>query len=113
MKTDDNHFRGFPALWNAAAFYLFLLKPPPLVGSVLLACLVALTFAPINVMHPLRTTRFRLFNLAAIITWAVLAVIVIAMNFEVPPPIAIMLCIIGFYIMFSDTLVRMLGSKRA
>ncbi len=27
MKTDDNHFRGFPALWNAAAFYLFLLKP--------------------------------------------------------------------------------------
>lgn len=29
MKTDDNHFRGFPALWNGAAFYLFLLKPPP------------------------------------------------------------------------------------
>ena len=24
MKTDDNHFRGFPALWNGVAFYLFL-----------------------------------------------------------------------------------------
>src|SRR5436309_986254 len=24
MKTADHHFRGFPALWNAAAFYLFL-----------------------------------------------------------------------------------------
>ncbi len=23
MKTDDNHFRGFPALWNGAAFYCF------------------------------------------------------------------------------------------
>ncbi|MGH6737735.1 MAG: CDP-alcohol phosphatidyltransferase family protein, partial [Bradyrhizobium sp.] len=22
MKAADNHFRGFPALWNAAAFYL-------------------------------------------------------------------------------------------
>ena len=27
MKAADNHFRGFPALWNAAAFYLFLLHP--------------------------------------------------------------------------------------
>ena len=26
MKTPDNYFRGFPALWNAAAFYLFLLQ---------------------------------------------------------------------------------------
>src|ERR1700693_3470049 len=25
MKTPDYYFRGFPALWNVAAFYLFLL----------------------------------------------------------------------------------------
>ena len=29
MKTDDNHFRGFPAVWNVIAFYLLLLKPSP------------------------------------------------------------------------------------
>ena len=29
MKTADNYFRGFPALWNVVAFYLFLLRPPP------------------------------------------------------------------------------------
>ena len=29
MKVSDNHFRGFPALWNVAAFYLFLLRLPP------------------------------------------------------------------------------------
>ena len=33
MKTDDNHFRGFPTLWNAAAFYLFLLKPSPWIAT--------------------------------------------------------------------------------
>src|SRR3954451_7465362 len=33
MKTADNHFRGFPALWNAAAFYLFLLRLTPAVSS--------------------------------------------------------------------------------
>ena len=34
MKTSDNHFRGFPALWNGAAFYLFLLHLPPAVASL-------------------------------------------------------------------------------
>ena len=29
MKMADNCFRGFPALWNAAAFYLFLVRPDP------------------------------------------------------------------------------------
>src|SRR6476619_3985368 len=29
MKLAGNYFRGFPALWNAVAFYLFLLKPSP------------------------------------------------------------------------------------
>ena len=33
MKASDNHFRGFPALWNAAAFYLFLLHLPPALSS--------------------------------------------------------------------------------
>src|SRR5690242_11315823 len=28
MKSADNHFRGFPGLWNLAAYYLFLLQPP-------------------------------------------------------------------------------------
>ena len=39
MKTDDNYFRGFPTLWNAVAFYLFVLKLPPVLaaGSVVAA----------------------------------------------------------------------------
>ena len=33
MKTDDNYFRGFPTLWNAVAFYLFILKLPPVLAA--------------------------------------------------------------------------------
>ena len=113
MKTDDNHFRGFPALWNAAAFYLFLLKPPAAVGSIALAILVALTFVPFHVMHPLRTTRLRKFNIALLIVWASLAFYSILVNFLVPPWIAVMLCVIGVYILFSDLLIRMTGWTRA
>src|ERR1700709_1644488 len=54
MKTPDNHFRGFPALWNVAAFYLFLLRWPPAPSSLVVAVLIALTFAPFNVIHPVR-----------------------------------------------------------
>src|SRR4030095_14741783 len=46
MKTADNYFRGFPALWNAAAFYLFLLKPTPWLAAAIVAALAALTFVP-------------------------------------------------------------------
>ncbi len=112
MKGDDNHFRGFPALWNAAAFYLFLLKPPAAVGSILLACLVVLTFVPLNVMHPLRTVRFRTFNLAMIAVWSVLAIFILVSNFEVSAWVAVGFCLIGGYIMFSDTIIRMTGIAR-
>ena len=50
MKTPDNYFRGFPALWNIAAFYLFVLKPPPWAGAIAIAVLAAATFAA----HPFR-----------------------------------------------------------
>src|ERR1700722_6517344 len=44
MKTPDYYFRGFPAVWNVAAFYLFLLKPAPWLAAVLVVALAALTF---------------------------------------------------------------------
>jgi phosphatidylcholine synthase len=112
MKTDDNHFRGFPALWNAAAFYLFLLKPPAVVGSIALAVLVVLTFVPFHVMHPLRTTRFRTLNLALLVVWSVLAVFAIAVNFQTPVWATAALCVIGGYILLSDVLIRLLGGTR-
>ena len=38
MKTKDNYFRGFPAVWNVPAFYLLLLKPDPWVAAAAIAC---------------------------------------------------------------------------
>ena len=67
MKTPDNYFRGFPALWNIAAFYLFVLKPPPWAGAIAIAVLAAATFASIHFVHPIRVPRWRLINLAALV----------------------------------------------
>ncbi len=108
MKTDDNHFRGFPALWNAAAFYLFLLKPPAAIGSAALALLVVLSFVPIHVMHPVRTTRFRTFNLVLMVAWAALSIFAVLANFNVPAVVKFLLCAIALYIIFSDLILRAL-----
>src|ERR1700712_3729285 len=70
MKASDNHFRGFPALWNAAAFYLFLLHWPPIWSSLGIAVLIALTFAPFHTLHPVRVVRLRWLTLWLLAAWA-------------------------------------------
>src|ERR1700720_1988459 len=73
MKAVDNHFRGFPALWNAAAFYLFLLHLSPALSSLAVAALIVLTFVPVHVLHPVRVVRWRGLTLSLIGVWAALA----------------------------------------
>jgi phosphatidylcholine synthase len=80
MKTSDYYFRGFPALWNVAAFYLFLLKLPPWAGACAVVALAVLTFVPIHVVHPIRIQRFRGLTVAAIVVGALLAIVAIASN---------------------------------
>ncbi len=82
MKTSDYYFRGFPALWNVAAFYLFLLKPTPWLGAGLLAALAALTFVPFHVVHPVRIAHLRALTTAALILWTLLAVFAVARNLQ-------------------------------
>jgi phosphatidylcholine synthase len=110
MKTDDNHFRGFPALWNAAAFYLFLLHPRPWLASLMVAVLIVLTFVPFNVMHPVRVVRLRGLTLSLIGVWAVLAMFALARDFDVGPLVTIGLCAIAVYVVASDAAIRLVRS---
>jgi len=59
MKTPDNFFRGFPALWNVVAFYLLLLKPTPWLAAGSILLLIILTFVPFKFVHPVRVERWR------------------------------------------------------
>src|SRR3984957_13263951 len=81
MKAADNHFRGFPALWNAVAFYLFLLRWPPALSSLVVAVLIVLTFVPFHVLHPVRVVRLRGLTLTLVAIWAALVVYALANNF--------------------------------
>ncbi len=113
MKAADNHFRGFPALWNAVAFYLFLLHLPPALSSLGVAILIALTFIPIRVLHPIRVVRWRGLTLSLLGIWAMLAMFVLAKDFDVPAPVTIGLCAIAAYIVGSDAAIRLARSFHA
>ena len=110
MKTDDNHFRGFPALWNAAAFYLFLLHWPPAASTLAVAALIVLTFIPFHVLHPVRVARLRGLTLTLIAVWAVLVIYALASDFHVGLPITVALCAIALYVVGSDAVIRLAKS---
>lgn len=97
MKTPDNYFRGFPALWNAVAFYLFVLKPVPWLAAAAIIVLAILTFVPFKFVHPFRVARLRALTLAALVLWAVLASVALVYDLDPGPWIASGLAIIAAY----------------
>ena len=80
MKTPDLWFRGFPAVWNVPVFYLLVLRPDPLVCTLVLIAAACLMFTPIVFVHPLRVERLRPVTLAATGIWSVAAIAAVAQN---------------------------------
>ena len=113
MKSEDNHFRGFPALWNAAAFYLFLLHLSPAISSLIVAILIVLTFVPFHVLHPVRVVRLRGLTLTLVAIWAALVVYALANNFNAGTIVTVALCAIAAWIAGSDAAIRLLRSRSA
>jgi phosphatidylcholine synthase len=113
MKSADNHFRGFPGLWNVAAFYLFLLRWPPAMSSLGIAVLIVATFLPFHVLHPVRVARLRWLTLTLMALWGVLAITTLLDDFNVGAPVTIALCAIAAYVVASDAAIRLLQLLKA
>jgi phosphatidylcholine synthase len=106
MKTKDNYFRGFPALWNFVAFYLFLLRPPPWLSVVAIAVLSILTFVPYPFIHPIRVLRFRALNIAMVVVWAALAAFTVIHNMMPGPLVSGCLSALAVWFVASGLLRR-------
>ena len=113
MKSADNHFRGFPGLWNIAAFYLFLLHWPPVASSLAVAILIALTFMPFHVVHPVRVQRLRWLTLSLIGAGTALSVVALIDDFQPGATVTVALCAIALYVVGSDTAIRLVRSLNA
>jgi phosphatidylcholine synthase len=81
MKTADNWFRGFPALWNVAAFYCFAFDWPPALNAGLVIALALFMFAPIAFVHPMRVVDMRGVTVAVTCVWLASATLAIHERF--------------------------------
>ena len=106
MKTDDNFFRGFPAVWNVPVFYLLVLKPDPWVATIGIFVLAAATFLPVPFVHPFRVAGFRVLTIALLGIWSVLAFITLMRDMMPGPWITIGLCAIALYFLGAGFLRR-------
>jgi len=106
MKTSDYYFRGFPALWNVAAFYLFLLKPEPWAAAAAVVALAVLTFVPFHVIHPVRIAHLRTINTVALAVWAMLAILAVAQNLNPASWTVAALCLLAIYFIIVGFLRR-------
>jgi phosphatidylcholine synthase len=110
MKSADNHFRGFPGLWNIAAFYLFLLRLPPIWSSLAVVILIVLTFVPFHVLHPVRVVRLRWLTLSLLGAWTALVMVALTNDFQAGTAVTLALCAIAVYVVGSDAAIRFVRS---
>jgi len=101
MKTHDNYFKGFPVVWNLAAFYLYVLEPPPWLAAAGVFALAVLTFAPIRFVHPLRVKRLRTLNIVLLAAWGVLALVTLVKDLAPGPYVTIPLTLIAVYFLIA------------
>jgi phosphatidylcholine synthase len=97
MKTPDNFFRGFPAVWNLVVFYLLLLRPMPVMAAATIALFAVLTFVPMRFVHPFRVRRLRTVTVALLTLWAALALAAVKQGLAPAPRISAALCLIAVY----------------
>jgi phosphatidylcholine synthase len=97
MKTTDNYFRGFPAVWNVIAFYLLVLRPEPWLAATAVAVFAALTFVPVRFVHPLRVRSFRALTVSLLALWVVLAFVAVMQGLAPPLGVTAALCLIAVY----------------
>ena len=97
MKTRDAFFKGFPGVWNAVAFHLFVLAPPPAVGLAVVAALTAATFLPVMFVHPVRVVWMRPVTLGLLAVWAVLAAWALVAGLAPPAAVQWGLALVALY----------------
>ncbi len=97
MKTHDNWFRGFPALWNVLALYLFCFPLAPAFNAGVLVVFGALMFAPVVFVHPVRVERWRALTLVVTAVWLGAAFWALSIGFGPAPAPRALLLLTGLY----------------
>lgn len=84
-KTDDGFFTGFPSYWNVVVFYMYLLRWPAEINTLILFVLAVLVFVPIRYVYPSKTRTLRPVTLGLGVAWGI-TLVMLLFTLEQPNP---------------------------
>lgn len=100
-KTDENDFRGFPALWNIVVFHMLVFETGQNVNLAIILFLGAMTFAPTRFIHPVRVISLRPLTLSLLAVWTLMVFAYLFIGRAALPPILdIVFIFTGLYFIF-------------
>jgi phosphatidylcholine synthase len=111
MKTAENSFRGFPAVWNAVVYLLMVYRPGEITTVVVVLFFTVLTFTPVEFVHPVRVRRLRPLTLVMTLAWAVLSVLVLAENLQPGRVVATAFLVVSAYLGAIGFILQMTRSR--
>ena len=112
MKTPDQAFRGFPAVWNAVVYLLVVYRPPELVTLAAIGAFAILTFTPVEFVHPVRVVALRPLTLAVTAIWAVLAIVTLVDDLNPGLPVRIGLGAASLYLALIGVVLQIWHNPR-
>jgi phosphatidylcholine synthase len=113
MKTPDQAFRGFPAVWNAVVFQLMVYKLPEPLTLIIIAALAVLSFSPVEFVHPLRVRKWRPLTIGMSAAWSILALISLAYDLNPGPVVVIAFAAVSFYFAVIGAVLQFMRDGRA
>jgi phosphatidylcholine synthase len=87
MKSEDNCFVGFPAVWQMPLLVFLTFSPPVWLTSATIVLLALAQFTWLKFVHPVRTQRWRKATLPVTLLWVILGGWSVWAEFE--PPLAV------------------------
>jgi phosphatidylcholine synthase len=97
MKTAEQAFRGFPAVWNAVVYQLMVYKFPEALTIVIILTFAVLTFLPVEFVHPMRVKRLRPLTFVMSVAWGLLAFAALIENLDADPVVLTLFSIVNLY----------------
>lgn len=112
MKSADNCFVGFPAVWQMPLLVFLTFQPPPVVTVLIILILAGAQFTWAKFVHPVRTERWRAVTLPVTLAWVVLAGWSTWAQFDPPGLVKAGLFVTCLWLMTAGILMQLLPPAR-
>lgn len=113
MKTKDNSFSGFPAVWNMVILIIFAVQPNHWLALTAVFLLTFAMFVPFKFVHPIRTVRWRWLSLSMFVLWSAFAAFAAWKNFMHPQWVTWGLAVTSVYLFGAGIAQQVIPEKKA